>query len=119
MDADDLLDDLLQMVWALHDYGGELPSWYVFRLLADDVKVGLTGTGGDELAGNYRRFVPFEAARLARWRQSFSVLRRRPSYYFRDEEARWGSTVRARASCSRTCSARAAARARQDSGAVP
>ena len=28
----------------------------------------LTGTGGDELFGNYRRFVPFEQARLARFR---------------------------------------------------
>ena len=65
VDADELLDDLLQMVWALDEpYGGGLPSWYVYRFMADDVKVGLTGTGGDELFGNYRRFVPFERARL-------------------------------------------------------
>ena len=89
VDADDLLDDLLQMVWALHEpYGGGLPSWYVFRFMADDVKVGLTGTGGDELFGNYRRFVPFETARLARWRRSFSKYYFEPSYYFRDEEKR-------------------------------
>jgi asparagine synthase (glutamine-hydrolysing) len=90
VDADALLDDLLGMVWALDEpYGGGLPSWYVFRFMADDVKVGHTGTGGDELFGNYRRFVAFETGRLARWR-------RRPvrkyhhdvAYYFRDEEKR-------------------------------
>ena len=65
VDADELLDDLLQMVWSLDEpYGGGLPSWYVYRFMAEDVKVGLTGTGGDELFGNYRRFVPFERARL-------------------------------------------------------
>jgi len=88
-DADDLLDDLLQMVWALDEpYGGGLPSWYVFRFMAADVKVGLTGTGGDELFGNYRRFVPFETARLARWRRSFSKYYFEPSYYFGDAEKR-------------------------------
>ena len=35
VDADDLLDDLLAMVWALDEpYGGGLPSWYVFRFMA-------------------------------------------------------------------------------------
>jgi asparagine synthase (glutamine-hydrolysing) len=86
VDANELLDDLPAMVWALDEpYGGGLPSWYVFRFMAGDVKVGLTGTGGDELFGNYRRFAPFETGRLAR-------LRRRPvrryhhdaSYYLSD-----------------------------------
>ena len=55
------------MVWSLDEpYGGGLPSWYVFRFMAEDVKVGLTGTGGDELFGNYRRFVPFEHGATAR-----------------------------------------------------
>src|SRR5215211_1030060 len=89
VDADDLLDDLLQMVWALDEpYGGGLPSWYVFRFMAANVKVGLTGTGGDELFGNYRRFVPFETARLARWRRSFSKYYFEPSYYLRDDDKR-------------------------------
>lgn len=90
VDADTLLDDLLEMVWALDEpYGGGLPSWYVFRLMAEDVKVGLTGTGGDELFGNYRRFVPFERARLARLRRR--PVRRyhfEPSYYYTDAEKR-------------------------------
>jgi asparagine synthase (glutamine-hydrolysing) len=90
VDADELLDDLLGMVWALDEpYGGGLPSWYVYRFMADEVKVGLTGTGGDELFGNYRRFVPFERARLRRLRGA--DVRRyhfEPSYYFADDEKR-------------------------------
>jgi asparagine synthase (glutamine-hydrolysing) len=90
VDASELLDDLLEMVWALDEpYGGGLPSWYVFRFMADDVKVGLTGTGGDELFGNYRRFVPFERGRLRRFRGG--DVRRyhfEPSYYFADDEKR-------------------------------
>jgi asparagine synthase (glutamine-hydrolysing) len=90
VDADELLDDLLGMVWALDEpYGGGLPSWYVYRFMAEEVKVGLTGTGGDELFGNYRRFVPFERARLRRLRGA--DVRRyhfEPSYYFTDDEKR-------------------------------
>jgi asparagine synthase (glutamine-hydrolysing) len=90
VDARELLDDLLAMVWALDEpYGGGLPSWYVFREIARDVKVAHTGTGGDELFGNYRRFVPFERGRLARFRGS-DVGRYHvgPSYYFGDDEKR-------------------------------
>jgi asparagine synthase (glutamine-hydrolysing) len=78
------------MVWTLDEpYGGGLPSWYVYRFMADDVKVGLTGTGGDELFGNYRRFVPFERARLRAVRRG--DVRRyhfEPSYYLTDDEKR-------------------------------
>jgi asparagine synthase (glutamine-hydrolysing) len=90
VEADGLLDDLLQLVWALDEpYGGGLPSWWVYRFMSDDVKVGLTGTGGDELFGNYRRFVPFERGRLRRLRRG--DVRRyhfEPSYYFKDDEKR-------------------------------
>ncbi len=88
VDPGELLHDLLSMVWALDEpYGGGLPSWYVFRFMAEDVKVGLTGSGGDELFGNYRRFVPFEQGRLARFRAG-DVRRYHmdPSYYFSDRE---------------------------------
>jgi len=88
VDPDELLRDLLSMVWALDEpYGGGLPSWYVFRFMAEDVKVGLTGSGGDELFGNYRRFVPFEQGRLARFRPG-DVRRYHmdASYYFTDRE---------------------------------
>jgi asparagine synthase (glutamine-hydrolysing) len=90
VDADELLDDLLAMVWALDEpYGGGLPSWYVFRAMAADVKVGLTGSGGDELFGNYRRFVPFEAGRAARFRRNaVGRYHFEPSYYFTTAEQR-------------------------------
>lgn len=55
--AETLLDDLPDMVWALDEpYAGGLPSWPVFRAMAREVKVGLTGTGGDELFGNYGKW---------------------------------------------------------------
>lgn len=57
----ELLDDLVSMVWHLDEpYGGGLPSWYVFRQISRDVKVALTGTGGDELFGNYGKFANYE-----------------------------------------------------------
>jgi asparagine synthase (glutamine-hydrolysing) len=70
----ELLSDLSNMVWALDEpYGGGLPSWYVFREMARDVKVGLTGTGGDELFGNYGKFRIYEASKLL---QASLALRR-------------------------------------------
>ncbi len=75
LDAHELLTDFVRLVWHLDEpYGGGLPSWYVFREIAKDVKVGLTGTGGDELFGNYGKFRIFEQQALAR-----SLLRFRDS----------------------------------------
>ena len=57
----ELLQDLLSMVWHLDEpYGGGLPSWYVFREMSKDVKVAITGIGGDELFGNYGKFRAYE-----------------------------------------------------------
>jgi asparagine synthase (glutamine-hydrolysing) len=65
LEPQDLLSDLVAMVWHLDEpYGGGLPSWYVFREMSRDVKVGLTGTGGDELFGNYGKFRIYEANRI-------------------------------------------------------
>jgi asparagine synthase (glutamine-hydrolysing) len=90
VEADELLGDLLSMVWSLDEpYGGGLPSWYVFRAMAEDVKVAQTGSGGDELFGNYRRFVPFERARFARLRpRDAARYHVGPSYYFSEREKR-------------------------------
>jgi asparagine synthase (glutamine-hydrolysing) len=61
LQPNELLSDLVSMVWHLDEpYGGGLPSWYVFREMSKDVKVGLTGTGGDELFGNYGKFRIYE-----------------------------------------------------------
>ena len=67
LEPQELLSDLAAMVWHLDEpYGGGLPSWYVFREMSRDVKVGLTGTGGDELFGNYGKFRTYEANKLLR-----------------------------------------------------
>jgi asparagine synthase (glutamine-hydrolysing) len=71
LDPDDLLRDLVRMVWHLDEpYGGGLPSWYVFEFMRRHVTVGLTGTGGDELFGDYGRYARLERAAApgpARW----------------------------------------------------
>lgn len=62
-----LLDDLVAMVWALDEpYGGGLPSWLVFKAMAREVKVGMTGTGGDELFGSYGKWRQLEGGWLCR-----------------------------------------------------
>lgn len=67
LEPKELLSDLVKMVWHLDEpYGGGLPSWYVFREMSRDVKVGLTGTGGDELFGNYGKFGIYETQHLVR-----------------------------------------------------
>ncbi len=65
LEPSSLLDDLVRMVWHLDEpYGGGLPSWPVFRDMARVVKVGMTGTGGDELFGNYGKFRAYEGKPL-------------------------------------------------------
>ncbi|MGK5089836.1 asparagine synthase (glutamine-hydrolyzing) [Bdellovibrionota bacterium FG-2] len=60
IDPEDLLSDLDSMIVALDEpYGGGLPSWFVFKAMAKKVKVALTGTGGDELFGNYGKWLPY------------------------------------------------------------
>lgn len=56
-----LLADLVRMVWHLDEpYAGGLPSWYIYQFMSKDVKVGLTGTGGDELFGGYGKWRRYE-----------------------------------------------------------
>lgn len=56
-----LLQDLDRMVRHLDEpYAGGLPSWYVYEMIGRDVKVALTGTGGDELFGNYFKWKRYE-----------------------------------------------------------
>jgi asparagine synthase (glutamine-hydrolysing) len=82
LQPEELLDCLVPMAWHLDEpYGGGLPSWFVFQMMSRDVKVGLTGTGGDELFGNYGKFSPLEdspvlklAANHPRWARVGSKL---------------------------------------------
>lgn len=101
--SNDLLADLDLMVAALDEpYGGGLPSWFVFKGMADDVKVCMTGTGGDELFGSYGKWRVYENW-LTGLRQGVGLLRRdwrwledynrfprgsRYSLYFREYEKR-------------------------------
>lgn len=65
LDPAGLLDDLMDMVWHLDEpYGGGLPSWAVFKQMSESVKVGMTGTGGDELFGNYGKWRELEGGWL-------------------------------------------------------
>jgi asparagine synthase (glutamine-hydrolysing) len=62
MAPEDLLNDLGAMVWHLDEpYGGGLPSWGVFKAMSRDLKVGLVGSGGDELFGNYGKWLGLES----------------------------------------------------------
>jgi asparagine synthase (glutamine-hydrolysing) len=100
LDPKSLLDDLGSMVWHLDEpYGGGLPSWLVFKAMAGSVKVGMTGTGGDELFGNYGKWRPFEDPPRWRWSRvregsgdiDAAAFRHgffERFYYFRDEDKR-------------------------------
>jgi asparagine synthase (glutamine-hydrolysing) len=55
--ASAVVSDLEDMVQSLDEpYAGGLPSWYVFKAMSQDVKVGIVGSGGDELFGNYGKW---------------------------------------------------------------
>ncbi len=72
----DLLDELPAMMHALDEpYAGGLPSWWVFKGMSEEVKVGMTGSGGDELFSNYGKYLHLESF-FNRCRRSLSYLRR-------------------------------------------
>jgi asparagine synthase (glutamine-hydrolysing) len=95
LDPARLLDDLMDMVWHLDEpYGGGLPSWAVFKQMAGRIKVAMTGTGGDELFGNYgkwreleggwqRRLLVGELADVDRFRKHFF-----DRYYYLSDQAK-------------------------------
>ena len=64
VEADDLLNYLDKMVYYLDEpYAGGLPSWFVYEAMSKDVKVAMTGSGGDELFGNYGKWKFYENKR--------------------------------------------------------
>lgn len=97
LNPENLLDDLLEMVWHLDEpYAGGLPSWNVFKWMSKDVKVGLTGSGGDEMFGNYgkwkglegRRFFGLFSKPFAQTAENFKNEFFEEYYYFSDDEKR-------------------------------
>ena len=60
---DKLLSELDDMIYHLDEpYAGGLPSWYVYKMMKNDIKVSLTGTGGDELFGNYNKSLVYNSS---------------------------------------------------------
>ena len=72
LSPDELLKDMNEMVLSLDaPYAGGLPSWFVFKKVYGNEKVVFNGTGGDELFGNYSKWLRYEhpLVRVQFWRQ--------------------------------------------------
>lgn len=75
--ADDLLSDLNEMIDSLDEpYAGGLPSWYVFKEISKEFKVGFSGLGGDELFGNYGKWKRYESPAAYGIRIGWELLNR-------------------------------------------
>ena len=81
-----ILNELERMVWHLDEpYAGGLPSWYIYEFIGQDVKVALTGTGGDELFSNYGKYNIYERAKAYRlWKVFRDMMRFNSIRTFRD-----------------------------------
>jgi asparagine synthase (glutamine-hydrolysing) len=78
--SDHLLGDLPAMIDSLDEpYAGGLPSWFVFKRMAGEVKVCMTGTGGDELFGNYGKWRQYESL-WRRFRLAAGLARLHPGW---------------------------------------
>ncbi len=95
LDPGSLIDALPAMAWHLDEpYGGGLPSWAVFKAMGADVKVAMTGTGGDELFGNYGKWTQLERNPIHRlWpglpsRTRFTAQVATPYTYWPDRDKR-------------------------------
>ena len=99
----DILGSLDAMYTALEEpYGGGLPSWFIYKAMKGNTKVCFTGSGGDELFGNYGKWLPYvrKRSRIKRAYQEFfrgrGWLKTRDEFpigafyhqYFREHEKR-------------------------------
>lgn len=72
----DIISSLPSMINALDEpYGGGLPSWFIYKEMSKDVKVCLTGTGGDELFGNYGKWKMYSTFRDYFYSMRRNILR--------------------------------------------
>jgi asparagine synthase (glutamine-hydrolysing) len=56
LSSDEVADDMLQILRSLaQPYSGGIPSWFLYKEIAKNFRVVMTGTGADELFGNYNR----------------------------------------------------------------
>jgi len=52
-------------------YGGGLPVWLITKEISKKFKVAITGTGGDELFGNYNRYYRFKEIKSKSFKTKF------------------------------------------------
>ena len=61
IDSPHFLRSIEKMLFHLDQpYAGGLPSWFVYESMAKDVKVAMSGVGGDELFGNYGKWLWYQ-----------------------------------------------------------
>jgi len=55
---EDIKKDIFKIISSLEEpYGGGIPSWFLLKEIKKKFKVTISGIGGDELFGNYNRFL--------------------------------------------------------------
>ena len=80
INSKDLISNLPSMIEALDEpYGGGLPSWFVYKYAGKNFKVILTGTGADELFGNYGKWKFIENFKYLRFDQNYYIFNK---FYF-------------------------------------
>lgn len=68
LNPDEIINNINKMVSILDEpYSGGLPSWFIYQAMEGKEKVALTGTGGDELFGNYGKWNKLEGSFLAKY----------------------------------------------------